>query len=451
MGKESLMTRNTVEFIRKRIGLLNLTTLLSIVVVLFIVVKLVSGVLDYIPPDSLTAFLVMLSFLTAADLLISKHISGKATEAIEKYSLRLSSLLAKSKEVHEIEYVDVLCERIVEIAVEMTGADSGFLLIANAEDTEVVALAGTSGKRTHIRIDADLPKRMLSSDRPLLIHDLAADNRLSPEIADLAGQDMHSLICMPFTAVHNAKGALVVCSRSRSGFAAEEEEMLQYFLDQATLSMQNSRFREDQKNFEFCLTRMLVESVENIAGKKGHMDRVAKHALAMGRELGMNTEELRALHRASILHDIGFLKMDMSKVESAGDCRAHSPLGHDLLTQITFYEDIAPIVLHHHERYDGKGYPQGLSGDDIPLMSRIICVAEAFDAMTNRESYKAIADVRGDEVLPDIVGARFAVMELKAHAGSQFDPGLVELFTNVVGEETMDDMLLTEAIAVHEV
>ncbi|MBM4140575.1 MAG: HD domain-containing protein, partial [Nitrospira sp.] len=90
--------------------------------------------------------------------------------------------------------------------------------------------------------------------------------------------------------------------------------------------------------------------------------------------------------------------------------------GHDLLKQVTFYKDIAHIVLHHHERYDGEGYPGKLKGEEIPLESRIIAIAEAFDAMTSKNSYKSP------------VGFSAAVDELKRNAGTQFDPRLTDLF-----------------------
>jgi hypothetical protein len=452
MKNESIISRNTVAFIRRKINMLTLVTFLSIVIVFMIVVKMLDGALDYIPQESVIAFLGMLSLLAIANYLISKLVSKKATDVIEVYSHKLDLLLTRSKEVHEIEYMDMLYEKITEISVEMTGADAGVLMITAGEDIEVVSAGGGGDRKARLigarfHRDDDLSRIVLSAARPFISPNVSDEGWDLTALRNLVGCDIRSLLCMPLVTGCNPGGVLMLCSSSIGAFAGEDEEVLQYFLDQASLSIRNSSFHEEQKNFELCLTGLLVDSIENIAGKKGHMGRVAEYALMMGHKMDMSVDDLRTLHRAAILHDIGFLKMDMSKISSAMDCRPHSDIGHNLLKQITVYEDIAPIVLHHHERYDGKGYPRGLAGDEIPLMSRIIGIAEAFDAMTNSASYRVWGS---DDALPYIVRSSYAVKELKENAGRQFDPYIVGLFIKTLEDAGTCDEVPTREPAGYE-
>ena len=133
---------------------------------------------------------------------------------------------------------------------------------------------------------------------------------------------------------------------------------------------------------------------------------------------------MKRLYFACLSHDVGFLRI---KADENYQSRRIS--GNILqsamkyISPINFYADIAPFILHHHERYDGFGYPEGLKGEGIPLESRIIAIAEAFDAMVSETSYKVPLDFDS------------AVLELQRNAGSQFDFWLVEVFVNNITTE----------------
>jgi HD-GYP domain-containing protein (c-di-GMP phosphodiesterase class II) len=172
--------------------------------------------------------------------------------------------------------------------------------------------------------------------------------------------------------------------------------------------------------------------------KKGHARRTARYALLMAGELNMSEEEKRRLYRAALLHDIGFLKINLNEVSSAEEYRRHSGIGYEMLKPINFYADIAPVILHHHERHDGRGYPSGLRGWAIPIESRIIAIAEAFDAMVSRDSYKRTGKAIDREVMPSAVGYQDAVKELGKNAGTQFDPELVDLFVGSMSEDLLE-------------
>jgi HD-GYP domain-containing protein (c-di-GMP phosphodiesterase class II) len=137
----------------------------------------------------------------------------------------------------------------------------------------------------------------------------------------------------------------------------------------------------------------------------------------------MSEGRQKKLYFASLLHDIGFLKIRAEEYYNENVYKKHSIIGYEMVRPITFYADIAPIILYHHEKYDGSGYPKGLRGDKIPLESRIIAITEAFDAMVSKTSYKLPMDFEA------------AIEELNKNAGTQFDPKLVKVFVKHIKPE----------------
>ncbi|MCL6610179.1 MAG: HD-GYP domain-containing protein [Peptococcaceae bacterium] len=155
-----------------------------------------------------------------------------------------------------------------------------------------------------------------------------------------------------------------------------------------------------------------------------HSIKVADYALMTGRELKLPEESIINLFTASLLHDIGKLFIPpeiLLKTESLNHCeldviRRHPQTGRNILRKIKGYARYADIVLYHHEYFNGRGYPDGLSGADIPLLSRIIAVADAYEAMTSERPYR-----KG-------FSHREAVTRLKAGRSTQFDPEITDVF-----------------------
>jgi HD-GYP domain-containing protein (c-di-GMP phosphodiesterase class II) len=162
-----------------------------------------------------------------------------------------------------------------------------------------------------------------------------------------------------------------------------------------------------------------------------HSTRLAEWAVRVGEHFGMGESELRHLETGAILHDIGKVGVSDAILNKPGKLDAaeriqverHSEYGWGILRMIRTFERTSLLVLHHHERIDGKGYPAGLTGEDIPIGSRIICVIDSFDAMISDRSYRKGLPV--DE----------AVRRLHADSGSQFDRGVVELFVRIVSRD----------------
>lgn len=161
---------------------------------------------------------------------------------------------------------------------------------------------------------------------------------------------------------------------------------------------------------------------------RGHSDRVSAYSVLIGKKLGMPEEELKKLELGGLFHDVGKIGVPdtiLQKTEKLTDdeyseIKNHPSIGAHILSTATIFQDIIPIVKHHHERYDGHGYPGQLKGDNIPYLARIAAIADTFDAMTSRRSYR--------EPLPlDVV-----INEFKKCKGTQFDPSLADTFLNIL-------------------
>ena len=155
-----------------------------------------------------------------------------------------------------------------------------------------------------------------------------------------------------------------------------------------------------------------------------HSIELEEYCLIMGRKLGLSGKELELLERLSKYHDIGKYFIDENVLQKAGklsatdwlEIRKHPHFGSDFMSGIMYDPLLAVLILHHHERWDGKGYPCNLKAYDIPLFDRILSVADAFDAMTNDRFYRKAMDPAK------------ALTELKDNAGKQFDPHMVMTF-----------------------
>jgi len=188
---------------------------------------------------------------------------------------------------------------------------------------------------------------------------------------------------------------------------------------------------EEMKNTMVNLSIALSEAVEgrdHITAE--HIHRVSSCAMAIADKLGLNDDFKDNLKYAAILHDLGkigipdriLMKPGKLTSEEYEIIKSHSNIGYDILKHIRFFEDILPGIKYHHERYDGKGYPEGLERDEIPLIARIISVADSYDVITHRRPYKQSQSKEE------------ALTEVKRSSGTQFDPTIVDALVKAYNE-----------------
>jgi len=167
----------------------------------------------------------------------------------------------------------------------------------------------------------------------------------------------------------------------------------------------------------------------------GHCEMASRYARLVAAGMELEAGEQAVVCYAALLHDVGKIGVSDGVLHKPGPLlpeemelmRAHVRVGHDLLRNVPVLQPVADVVLHHHERFDGDGYPDGLRGDEIPLASRIVAVVDAYCAMITRRSYK------------EAYTEQHAREEIRRCAGSQFDPHVVDVFLQVVESPLSDD------------
>ncbi len=204
----------------------------------------------------------------------------------------------------------------------------------------------------------------------------------------------------------------------------EFEELATSFNDMAS---QVGSLVEDLEELSWSTITTLARTIDaKSPWTAGHSERVTTMAIRIGRELGLPEKDLERLHRGGLLHDIGKIGVPASIIDKEGPLtdsewqkmRDHVTIGARILEPLTPLADVIPIVLYHHERWDGKGYPDGLAGTDIPWLARILCVADTYDAMRSDRPYRT--GLGPDETLEEIAMC----------SGSQFDADAVLAFVD---------------------
>ena len=177
------------------------------------------------------------------------------------------------------------------------------------------------------------------------------------------------------------------------------------------------------------ILRFTVEAKD--AYTRGHSDRVSAYSVLIGEALGLPEEDLKTLKIGGLFHDIGkigipdsiLLKTTKLDDEEYSEIKNHPAIGAHILSNATIFKDIIPIVKHHHERFDGRGYPGKLKGEEIPYFARIAAVADSFDAMTSKRSYR-------DSLPMDVV-----IEEIIKNSGTQFDPEIAKVFLDILADK----------------
>ena len=196
------------------------------------------------------------------------------------------------------------------------------------------------------------------------------------------------------------------------------------------------RINEELKDTYEQLEKAYLESVQTIRYTveakdpytRGHSDRVSAYSVLIGEKLGLSEKDLKTLRIGGLFHDVGKIgvpdailqKESRLTDEEYSEIKNHPSIGAHILSTASIFKEIIPIVKHHHERYDGKGYPSQLKGDEIPYFARIAAIADSFDAMTSKRTYRNSLPI---EVV---------IEEFKKGRGTQFDPELDDVFLDIL-------------------
>lgn len=240
---------------------------------------------------------------------------------------------------------------------------------------------------------------------------------------------MRSIAAVPLESKGRTGGVLLLADPQPGKFPDEDIFTLEKIAAQMAVALENARLYEDLRELFFGTVTSLANAIDaKSPWTKGHSERVMRTAGTIARLMGLPEEVVERVKIGGLLHDVGKIGIIEAVLEKPGQLselespamRLHPQKGVGILSPISQLKDVLPGILHHHERWDGTGYPSGLKGSEIPLEARIICVADSFDAMVAVRPYK-----QGRPVVE-------AIRELNACAGTQFDPAIVEYFSRYV-------------------
>ena len=255
----------------------------------------------------------------------------------------------------------------------------------------------------------------------------------APEyLAPLSGHEIKTFLALPVMLNEKLSGLMVLGYADPSALVEEDRIHARQLADQIAVALSSARLIEDLEEFSWGTLYALARAIDaKSPWTAGHSERVTSLALQIGTIMNLSQRDLDDLHRAGLLHDIGKIAMPVGILDKPGKLteeeftlmRQHPELGVKILEPIAAYRDVKPLVLYHHENYDGSGYPEGLCGERIPLGARIFALADVYDALISDRPYR------------HAMGKREVLEYIRTRAGSEFDPKVVEAFFEVIKTE----------------
>lgn len=321
-------------------------------------------------------------------------------------------------------------ERAIRAATQLLEADAGSLLLVDPESGELFfeVATGDKGERLkeiHLKAGEGIAGWVVQQGEAVIINDVQNDPRFYKGADSASRYETRSMVAVPVRSGTSVIGVLQAVNKCDSDFTPEDLQMLESLAYQVGPAIENARMYETMRETFYGVSMALAEALEkrdNYTG--GHTNRVSSYCMSIGSHINLGEKEMESLWLASILHDIGKIGVEDRVLQKPGKLdneeftamSRHSEFGSEILSHIKTHRAVIPGVRGHHEKYGGNGYPDGLKGNDIPLVARIIAVADAFDAMTSDRPYRTA------------LSRREAFAELERCKGSQFDPDIVDAF-----------------------
>jgi HD-GYP domain-containing protein (c-di-GMP phosphodiesterase class II) len=382
---------------------------------------------------------------TKADLKVLSSIANHFSILMERISLfaELDDRVKQLSTLHEVGNLlistldkSVVRHRAMEAITRLMRAETGSLLLVDREKGQLffeVALGekGKVLKEIRLNIGEGIAGWVAEHGRSVIVHDVAKDKRFQKRFDEKSEFKTRDMVCVPVKIKGNVIGVLQAINRIDGSFSDDDLRLFELFSNQVAIALDNARLYEEIRDTFYATSEALAESIEKRDPYTGgHTKRVLGYSLAIARHMEMSKEELEIVKLSAVLHDIGKIGVEdkilrkeapLDSIELAA-MKMHPQYGSEILGHIPQLKEVVPGMLYHHERLDGLGYPKGLTNGSIPLVARIISVADTFDAMTTTRPYR--------KGLPSSV----AFSELTKFSGTQFDGDVVNAFIKAFDE-----------------
>lgn len=366
---------------------------------------------------------------------ITSDLQAKVEELESSRQLVKRLLSRIGSAIVSYEGIDNLMTLIVENAASALEAQLGNLMLVDGEKKDLYVKAAwsnngeTSNKELRVGLGEGMAGWVAKEGKPMRGKAMAASLGFSNTESSVDC----SALSVPLKLRDHAIGVLTVLRQTGAKAFTEDDEMLLTSIgSQMAVAIENYRLNMD-------VERTYVETIMALAlaveakdpYSAGHSKRVGFYATKLGKALGLDDEHLHVLNDAGVLHDIGkigikddiLLKPTPLNPDEAKLMQQHPLIGEAILKPVRSLQRVVTMVRHHHERFDGGGYPSGLKGEAVPLGARILAVVDTYDAMITDRPYRKRLSI--DE----------AKAELKRHAGSQYDPALVAAWIEILDDK----------------
>ena len=345
--------------------------------------------------------------------------------------IELSSLVNSTLDTGEIR------KRAIEAAVRLLKVEAGSLILVDKELGDLffeVALGdkGEKVKEVRLKKGEGIAGWVAEKGEAVIVHDTQSDRRFYKAADERSAFSTKNILCVPVKSKDKMLGVLEAINKKQGVFDEEDKQALMALANQVAIAIENANLYQELMETFYATTEALAETIEKRDPYTGgHTRRVLDYSYSIGETLRLSKKELEDLKLAAILHDVGKIGVSDSILLKEGrlnpkeieKMHLHPKYGAEILIHIKQLKDVIPSVRSHHEKIDGSGYPDKLKGEDIPIIAKIIAVADAFDAMTTDRPYrKAMSNKEAFE-------------ELRRYAGIHFDKDIVYAFMNVMRDK----------------
>jgi putative nucleotidyltransferase with HDIG domain len=386
----------------------------------------------------------LLRDLRKANHELSRHKHGLA----EKVEIAGEQLIMANKElvkrVNELAMVNEISKAITsvldldevldlclsEINEKLKVKHSSIMLVD--EERDVLIVKASHGYRSRQilgntqKIDEGVAGRVVTEKKPILVKDIVHDKRFNG--GERPDYKTKSFVSVPLITEERVLGVINIMDKESGGsFCDTDVNLLCTIAGQVSIALENAKLYEELEANCFNMVKSLAAGLDaKDRYTSGHSERVSEYSSAMASIMGVSDKEMKTLRHAALLHDIGKIGISELILNKPGKLdgvefdiiKSHPSTGEKIVKPLTFLGDTLHHIRGHHESFDGSGYPDRLGGDDLPLLTKIMTVADAFDAMTSTRTYRPSMETNK------------AVSELRRVEGKQFDPEVVDAFAS---------------------
>jgi len=351
----------------------------------------------------------------------------RKTKALVKRLLKnLKTVYEVGNAINSIQAIDRLLDKIAEKLLDTFAHAERVCILLQGENGSFeprFVKNRATGPRQPLHISRSIVKKSAKEQVCIAANDAAHDARFSA-VESITASNLRSFMCAPLAAKGLVFGMIYLDNQEKTGcFDKNDVALLSALANQSAIAIENSRLHEDlQKAYHETVVALMntVEAKDEYT--RGHSRRTSRYSLGIAQEMRLHGKACKEIRTAAELHDIGKIgvrDLIMGKDSALStmefqNIQSHVLTGENIIKPIEYLRFALPIIRHHHEHYDGSGYPDGLKGDEIPLGARIVGVADAFDAMTTQRTYN------------EPLSTKKALEELGAQKGKQFDPDVVD-------------------------